>query len=119
MYLIVDSSDFNRFLVLHSRLNVEHIKPKKYRIFGESKRKKKKRIFDKKSEFLKFPQTLILTLRCKGLLKKKQLCEKLILKTVVEVSVYLLWQSSHVSAMANFKGTHTSIHVLKQWRQGR
>ena len=55
------------------------------------------------------------TFKCRGLLKKKQLCEKMILKTMVKVSVYLLGQSSHISAMANFRGTHTPMHVLKKW----
>ena len=32
--------------------------------------------------------------------------------------MYLLRQSSHVSAVANFKGTHTPIHVLI-WLVGR
>ena len=40
-------------------------------------------------------------------------CEKLILKTKVKVSVYLLGHSSDVSVMANFEGTHTPMHVLK------
>ena len=38
---------------------------------------------------------------------------------MVKVCVYLLGHSSHVSAMANFKGTHTPMHDLKKWRKGR
>ena len=73
----------------------------------------KKCIFDQNYNFLKLPQNLIVTLRCERLLKKKHLCEKLILKIKIKVNVYLLGQSSHISAMANFKGTHTPMHVLQ------
>ena len=45
--------------------------------------------------------------------------KKMILKTRVKVSMYLLGQSSHVSDMANLKGTDTPMHVLKKWRKGR
>ena len=76
-------------------------------------KKKNKLFFTKNHNFLKFNQNSIVTLICTGLLKKKQLCEKLILKIMVKVSVYSLGQSSHVSAMANLKGIHTSVHVLK------
>ena len=40
--------------------------------------------------------------------------KKLILKTRVKVSVRLLGPSTHVSVMANCKGTHTPMHVLKK-----
>ena len=53
-------------------------------------------IFDKKSNFLKFPPNSSVTPRCKDLLKKKQLCKTLILKIMDKVSVNLLGQSSHV-----------------------
>ena len=69
--------------------------------------------------FLKFPQNSIVTLRCSGLLKKKQLCEKQILKTMVKVSVYLLGQSSDVSAMTNFMGTHTSDECFEKVEKGK
>ena len=83
-----------------------------FQIFGE-----KKCIFDQISQFSENSPILDCNLRHTGLLKKKHLCEKLILKTMVKVCVYLLGQASHVSAMANFKGTHTLMHVLKKWRK--
>ena len=52
-------------------------------------------------------------------MRKKQVCEKMILKTRVKVSVHLLGPNTHVSAMAYFKGTQTPMHVLKQWSKGR
>ena len=67
----------------------------------------------KNHHFLKFSQNSIVTLRYTGLLKKQQFCEKLIYKTMVKVSLYLQGQSSHVSAMANFKGAHTPMHVCR------
>ena len=78
---------------------------------------KKNAFLTKKSQFSENSPILDCNLRHTGLLQKKHLCEKLILKTMVKVSVYLLGQASHVSAMANFKGTHTLMHVLKKWRK--
>ena len=69
--------------------------------------------------FLKFPQYSIVTLRYIGLLKKKQYCEKLILKTKVKIGMHILVPSTHVFYHGNFKGTHTPMHVLKKWRKGR
>ena len=74
---------------------------------------KKKIILTKKHNFLKFPQNSNITLRCTGLLKKKQVCEKLILKTMVKVGMFPLGQSR------NLEGTHSPMHVLKKLEKGK
>ena len=73
---------------------------------------KKKRILNQ--NFLEILKSAIELLTCTGLLKKKQSCEKLILKIRVKVSVHLPGPSTHVSAMANYKGTctHTPMHFF-------
>ena len=78
------------------------------------KNKQKKPHTDLKEhhKFLQFPQNLFVTLRCAGFLKEKQLCEKLILKTRVKVSLQLLGSYTNVSAMANFKGTYAQVHFF-------
>ena len=68
----------------------------------------------KNHNFLKFPRNSIETLGCTGVQEKEIIIYKnRILKTMVQESVYLLGQSSHVSVMANFTGTHTPMRVLK------
>ena len=86
-------------------------------------KKKKNRNFLVKNAFLPKIQKIldfvfqnsILTLRCTGLQKTKHFWENLILKTKtrVTINVHPLSPPTRISVTANFRGTHTLTHVLK------
>ena len=77
--------------------------------------KKKNASLTKNHNFLKFPQNTIINLRCTDLLKKKQLSENRILKTMVKVNMYLLGQSIVMFLHSRFEGYPYS----DVWRKGK
>ena len=87
-------------------------------IFFFEKKKKKKCIFAQKSQFSECSPKHDSNPQMYRCTEKKCLCEKHILKTRGKVSVHPLGPSTHVFAMANFKGYHTLMHVLKT-REGK
>ena len=74
---------------------------------------------DKKEHYSGISQKLDLCLTCTGFLKKKQLRQNSIPKPRVKIMRAPARTIYSFSAMEHFNGTHTPMHVERNWGKGR